>query len=100
MREYSRHVQGFEARGPVWKPGSTDAAVKVLAHELTSETAHGGMKSEHVRLQVERGTFIHYVYDLPQARITDDLTVSLWLKSNRPNVQLLCRIVFPRESGR
>ena len=57
---------GFEARGPVWKPGSTDAAVKVLAHELTGETAHGGLKSEHVRLQVERGTFIHYVYDLPQ----------------------------------
>src|SRR5262245_3021659 len=53
---------GFEARGPVWKAGSTDAAVKVLAHELTGETAHGGLKSEHLRLQVERGTFIHYVY--------------------------------------
>src|SRR5262245_9817131 len=71
---------GFEARGPVWKAGSTDAAVKILAHELTSETAHGGLKSEHIRLRVERGTFIHYVYDLPQAPITDDLIVSLWLK--------------------
>lgn len=88
---------GFEARGPVWKAGSTDAAVKVLAHELTSETAHGGLKSEHLRLQVERGSFVHYTYDLPRAPVTDELVVSLWLKSNRPNVRLFCRMVFPRE---
>src|SRR5262249_43771509 len=27
----------------------------------------------------------------------DEFTLSLWLKSNRPNIQLLCRMVLPKE---
>jgi hypothetical protein len=88
---------GFEARDPVWKAGGTDADPRELVHELTTETAHNGQRSEHIRIQVSKGTFVHYVYDLPKAPITDELEASLWLKSNRPNVQLLCRIVLPRE---
>jgi hypothetical protein len=88
---------GFEARGPVWKTGSTDAVYKVLAHELTSETYHTGQRCEHIRLQVEKGTFIHYTFDLPKAPINEELGVVLWLKSNRPGIGLLCRVVLPRE---
>lgn len=88
---------GFEARGPVWRAGPSDGAHKVLVHELTGETAHGGLKSEHLRVQVDRGSYLHYVYDVPHAPVTEDLLLSLWLKSNRPNVQLLCRVVFDRE---
>jgi hypothetical protein len=90
---------GFEvlARGPAWKAAGTDANPREMVHELTTETAHGGQRSEHIRVKVEKGTFVHYTYDIPRAPITDELTVSLWLKSNRPGVQLLCRIVLPRE---
>lgn len=89
--------EGFEAKGPHWKAGSSDAAFKVLKHALTDETAQSGQRSEHLRLQVERGSYIHYTYDVPPAPINDELTVSLWLKSNRPGVQLMCRVVLPRE---
>jgi hypothetical protein len=88
---------GFEARGPVWKPGSTDTTSKVLKHELTDETAHMGQRSEHIQLQVEKGSYIHYTFDLPQAPITEELNLSLYLKSNRPGIQLLCRFVLPQE---
>lgn len=88
---------GFEARGPYWKPGSSDAVFRVLLHQLTEETAHSGQKCEHLRLQIERGTFLHYVLDLPRGTVTEELNLKLWLKSNRPGVQLLCRMVFPRE---
>jgi hypothetical protein len=88
---------GFEAHGPVWKPGSTDTASKVLVHELTEETRHGGQRCEHIKLQVEKGSWINYTFDLPRAPVTDELNVSLYLKSNRPGIQLLCRIVLPRE---
>jgi hypothetical protein len=88
----------FEARGPVWKAGGSDAEPRILLHELTSETAHGGQRCEHIRLQAEKkGSFVYYTYDLPKAPINDELSVSLWLKASRPNVQLLCRIVLPRE---
>ncbi len=88
---------GFEARGPVWKPGSTDTTSKVLKHELTDETAHSGQRCEHIQIQVEKGSFINYTLDLPRAPITDELSVSLYLKSNRPGIQLLCRLVLPQE---
>src|SRR5262249_40859792 len=48
-------------------------------------------------LQVERGSYIHYTFDIPRAPVTDELTLTLWLKSNRPGIQLSCRVVLPRE---
>ena len=89
--------QGFEARGPYWKAGGSDAKFAIVKHELTEETAHQGQRSEHIRLQVEKGTYIHYTFDVPKAPITDELNFVLWLKSNRPGVQLYCRVVLPRE---
>lgn len=91
------HQNGFESRGPYWKAGSSDAALKVVEHRLTDETAHAGQRCEHLRLQVERGSFIHYTLDVPRAPVTEDLDLGLWVKSNRPGVQLLCRLVLPRE---
>ena len=90
---------GFEARGPFWKPGSSDAAYKIVQHGLTDETAHQGQHSEQIRLQVEKGSFIHYTLAVPKAPITDELNLGLWVKSNRPGVELLCRMVFPRENA-
>ncbi len=88
---------GFEARDPVWVQGTWDAPYKEVSHRLTDETAHGGLRSEHVRVQAEKGSHIHYTYDVGKAPITDELHLSLWIKANRPNVQLLCRVVLPRE---
>ncbi|HZY89290.1 MAG TPA: hypothetical protein VFE78_30995, partial [Gemmataceae bacterium] len=88
---------GFEAREPSWVQGPADAAYKETAHALTDEYAHSGQRSEHVQFQAEAGHFIHYTFDLGKAPVSDDLNVSLWLKSNRPGMQLLCRVVLPRE---
>ncbi|MFQ3591701.1 MAG: hypothetical protein SNJ82_00730 [Gemmataceae bacterium] len=89
--------QGFESKGPYWKAGSSDAPYKIVRHGLTDSTALSGQRSEHLRLQVEKGSFIHFVYDVPRAPITEELAVSLALKATRPGVQLYCRAVLPRE---
>jgi hypothetical protein len=88
---------GFENRDPVWKADRADAAYKVLAHQLTDETAHGGQRCEHIQLRAEKGTHIYYTYKVGRAPISEDLNVGLWLKSTRPGVELLCRVVLPRE---
>jgi hypothetical protein len=88
---------GFEARDPVLVQGAADAAYKETAHALTDEHAYSGQRSEHVQFQAEAGHFIHYTFDLGKAPVSDDLNVSLRLKSNRPGLQLLCRVVLPRE---
>src|SRR4051794_6937098 len=88
---------GFETRDPIWVQGPSDAAFKEVIHELTDETAHTGHRSEHIRLQVDQGNFIHYTYDVGRAPVNEELNVTLWVKANRPGVRLLCRVVLPRE---
>jgi hypothetical protein len=88
---------GFEGREPLWKHGSTDTASRVLKQELTEQVKWSGQRSEHIQLQVEKGSYLHFTYDLPRAPIGPDLNVGLYLKSNRPGISLLCRIVLPNE---
>lgn len=88
---------GFEGRAPLWQPGPHDAAYKETLHELTDKSIHGGQRSETIQFDAEPGSYIHYTYDLGRAPVTDDLNVSLWVRANRPGVQLLARVVFPKE---
>ena len=89
--------QGFEGRDPLWTPGAADAAYKETVHRITEDFAKGGRRSEYIELEAEPGSYIHYAYDVGKAPIADELNVSLWVKANRPGVQLLCRVVLPRE---
>lgn len=88
---------GFEAREPVWVPGTADAPYKETAHRLTDETAHEGNRSEFIEIEAQPGNYIYYAYPVGRAPVSDELTVSLWVKANRPGVQLLARVVLPRE---
>jgi hypothetical protein len=89
--------QGFEGRDPLWAAGPADAAYKETAHRITDESARDGRRSEYIELEAEAGSYIHYTYDVGKAPLADELTVSLWVKANRPGVQLLCRVVLPKE---
>jgi hypothetical protein len=91
------HRNGFEAREPSWLKGTADAPFRETAHEMTDFTAHTGQYSEHIQLEADRGSFIYYVYPTGRAPVCDELSASLWVKSNRPGAQLLARLVLPRE---
>jgi hypothetical protein len=88
---------GFETRDPIWIKGTADAPFKEISHQLTDESAHNGQRSELIALDAQQGTYIYYTFDLGRAPITDDLTINVWVKANRPGIQLLCRVVLPRE---
>jgi hypothetical protein len=90
--------QGFEGRDPVWVKGQADAAYKEITHKIIDDpAAHGGQRTEYFQFQAEQGSFIHYTYDIGRAPVTDDLNVILWVKASRPGVQVLCRVVLPKE---
>jgi hypothetical protein len=93
------HRNGFEGRQPYWVRGSADAPFRVTVHEITDLTAHAGQSSEHIELAAERGTSIYYVYPTPKAPIDEELIISLWLKSNRPGLQLSARVVLPHQGS-
>ena len=89
--------QGFEGPDPLWTIGAADAAYKETAHRITDEFARGGRRSEYIELNAEAGNYIYYTYDIGKATLDDALDVSLYVKANRPGIQLLCRVVLPQE---
>lgn len=91
------HREGFEGPAVSWQKGRANVSHRELAHERTNQTAHSGRQSEHIRLHAEQGTFIHYYHPVGKAVLLNELVVSVWVKANRPGVQLLARLVLPRE---
>jgi hypothetical protein len=91
------HRNPFEARTTSWHQGAADVPFKELAHETSTLTARAGKQSEYVKLTAEQGTHIYYVYPVGKADLLDELTISIWIKANRPGVQFLARLVLPRE---
>jgi hypothetical protein len=96
---------GFEGRDTVWVQGTNDANSREIAHRLTDirqadpkfEHAHGGERAEFIHVEAQQGSYIHYTYTFGRAPVSEDLGVSLWVRSNRQGIKLFCRVVLPRE---
>lgn len=88
---------GFETRELVWQPGVADATYKELTHKLTDETAKNGQRSEHIEIEAQQGNHVYYTFNVGRAPVTEEFAASVWVKANRPGVQLLARLVLPRE---
>src|SRR5262249_44880461 len=93
------HRNGFEARVPSWVRGAADAQFKEIAHDISERTSHSGQFSEHIQLDAGQGTHIQYVYVVGKAPIVDELNIAVWVKANRPGIQLQARVVLPNERG-
>ncbi|MGL4464060.1 MAG: hypothetical protein ACRC1K_18055, partial [Planctomycetia bacterium] len=97
------HRQGFEADGLLLKLALTDASVKLIDHKLlkvdgpSSDAAHSGKNSEMLRVQVVGGTYAFAEYSFGQAVVFEDLNVDVWVRASQPGVQLVLRVVLPRE---
>ncbi|MSQ95145.1 MAG: hypothetical protein EXR98_11400 [Gemmataceae bacterium] len=90
------HRNGFESK-PGWAKGGADAAFDVTAHKIDDRDPHNGRGSEYIELDAKQGKFIHYVYPVGKAPITEELRASLWLRSNRTGMQIMARVVLPKE---
>jgi hypothetical protein len=87
---------GFESLEPSWRFMDAAANYRVEVHQRTSEDPHGGAGCEVVRIASGNGRFIHLALDIPPAHVIAELQPSVWVRSSRPGVQLLVRVVFPR----
>jgi hypothetical protein len=91
------HRNGFEGRETFWVKGAADATFHEVTHEITDATARKGEHSEHIQFSAEQGNFIYYYYPTDKAPLIDDLSASVWIKSNRPGIQIMARAVLPKE---
>jgi hypothetical protein len=93
------HRNAFESNRTSWVKGTADLAVDETAHKMSDEVAHEGHRSEYIQINAtQQGTHVNYYYPTSSAPITQDLTASVWVKSDRPGIQLTARVVLPKEA--
>ena len=73
-----------------------DAHYRIEAHARVSHGAHSGQWCEHVTVSGSNGTYIHMAHTLAPARVIGELVPTVWVKSDRPGLQLIVRVVLPR----
>jgi hypothetical protein len=88
---------GFETPKTIWRQEQTDATVKIYAQQRTNRAAHEGQFSEGFQFEAGIGGGLYYSYKLPNIPVTDDLKVSLYVRSNRTGAQILGRVVLPSD---
>ena len=67
---------------------------------MSDATARTGQYCEHIRVHAEAGSYVYYYYPTSKAPVSDELSISLWLKANRPGLQLLGHRYYDSAAGR
>ena len=97
----SRHSDSFDGKEPQWQRGPANVPYAVEAHVITDQNAHSFPTAEYIKVKADStgqlNPSIRFEYPTPHAPVTDDLTVGLWVRANRPGVQLSARLVLPKE---
>ncbi len=88
--------EGFEGPEPSWQDAGGDARYRVVEHRRLQGDAHAGSGCEWLRVEADGGSHVYFAHDVGRPRVIDDLVPSVWIKSDRPGVQLAARIVLPR----
>lgn len=87
---------GFETKLG-WIKGGFDAQYEELAHKIDDRDPHSGKNSEYIEIDAKPGKGIHYTYAIGKAPINEETRAAVWLRSNRPGMTLMARVVLPNE---
>lgn len=89
--------EGFETPQTSWRREETDATAEIQAHERSSRAAHEGRTSERFAFRAGPGSVLYYSLAVPKVPVGRDLKASVYVRSNRPGVQLFGRVVLPED---
>jgi len=87
---------GFEGPEATWRDAGGDAAYEIRQHGRVRSEAHTGASCERLTVLGNHGTYVHISHDVGSPRVIEELLPTVWVKSNRPGVQLLAQVVLPR----
>ena len=88
--------EGFEGPQPTWHNAGGDAQYQVQQHRRVRGEAHTGEGCERMTVAGNLGTYVHFSHEAGQPRVIDDLMPSVWIKADRPGLQILARVILPR----
>ena len=88
--------ENFESSSKSWRLAEADTGVTVLEHSRVFNEAKEGSGSEHIRFAAGIGTYVHLTHAMSnKAPLLYEPTPSVWVKANKPGMQLMLRVVLP-----
>lgn len=87
--------EGFDSDEPTWHITQAQGNYRLESQQRVAEGAHSGAACELVVLQAAAGSQIELGLDITPARIIQEFTPSVWLRSDRARPRLSARVVFP-----
>jgi hypothetical protein len=92
------HIDGFDGAKPSWTVMYDRAAVKVIRHERSLEVRREGTAAELFDISVQAdAALLQLVYQLPAARLIDDMNLSVWFNASQDGALVAARVVFPNQ---
>jgi hypothetical protein len=88
--------EGFEGPQVSWRDAGGDARYRIQQHQRVQGTAHTGNGSEWLRLEGDAGSSLQFSHGVGRPQVIDELSPSVWIKSDRTGLQLAARVVLPR----
>ncbi len=98
VRAESLLRDGFDGPETTLSDAGGDANYKLQVHRRTQQGAHSGTGCEQLRVAGNNGTYVYVSHPLEPARLINELTPGIWVKADRPGIQLLLRVVLPRST--
>jgi hypothetical protein len=93
------HTDGLDAGRTNWTASFDKQAARVIGHRRTGEIRHAGRGAELFEFEVSAAiTVLELGYELPAARLIDELKLSVWFQSNQDGAKLAARVVFPYQT--
>jgi hypothetical protein len=87
----------FETPQPSWQREYTDGAITLQVQDRSERAAHGGRLSEHFQFETTSGNQFFVSYATPRVPVSDDLSVSVFVRANRGGVRIYGRVVLPAD---
>ncbi len=85
----------FESGQVTWRAGDADAQYRLESQQRITADPHSGQASELIQISAGVEPLFYFTHDVGSARIVAELSPSVWIKANRPGIQLLARVILP-----
>lgn len=98
MRAETYHAKFDDTSQVSWQVRIDSSQAKKKWHVRNTTVPHEGAACEHLQIATGNlGSLIELSHPLPSSRIINELTVSLWLKSNRRGTRIGLEAVLPHQ---
>lgn len=88
--------EGFEGPAVAWKLAEADASQRVVDHRRDDGSPHRGDRCETIVVEAAGLGVLRLALPVGPLAAIDELSASIWLRSNRPDVGFGARVVLPR----